>query len=184
MDAVAKWFLCGICIQCGIVHIEPKGIEMKKFLKFVLAMVLAFLPGIVGVMFTPNGTSDAWYNALNKSVLTPDGWVFGVAWTILYALLGISLYFVMTSNRMVTYKTRPYALFGVQMALNALWCYLFFGLHMVELAFVTLVALVAVSIWMMRSFHRISRAAAYLVVPYVLWLLFALYLNGTILFIN
>ena len=65
---------------------------MKKFFLFVLAIFISFLPGIFGVMFTPSHSDDVWYNALNNSVLTPDGWVFGVAWTILYALLGIALF--------------------------------------------------------------------------------------------
>lgn len=157
---------------------------MKKFFKFIFAMVLAFLPGIIGVMFTPHGASDAWYNAMSKSVLTPDGWVFGVAWTILYALLGIALYMIMESHRPAYQKSRPYTLFGIQMVLNALWTYLFFGRHMVGGAFATLVLLIFVSIWMMRAFFRLRRGAGWLVVPYVLWMLFALYLNGTMLFMN
>ncbi len=148
-------------------------------------MFFAFLPGIIGVMFTPRGMSDAWYNGLNKSILTPDGWVFGVAWTVLYALLGIALFVIMTSNvRMQSGKTRAYTAFGVQMVLNALWTYMFFGAHLVAPAFIVIVGLIAVSIWMMRAFYKINRKASYLIVPYLLWLLFAAYLNGTILFLN
>ncbi len=157
---------------------------MKKFFKFVLAMIIAFLPGIFGILFTPQHSNDAWYNALNNSVLTPDGWVFGVAWTILYALLGVALFLIMNNEKTRVKKTKSYVLFVVQMILNAAWTYLFFGLHLVGAALLCLVVLIAISVWMLRAFLPISKAASYLVWPYVIWMCFALYLNGTILLLN
>ena len=157
---------------------------MKKFFLFVLAIFISFLPGIFGVMFTPSHSDDVWYNALNNSVLTPDGWVFGVAWTILYTLLGIALFLIMNNTKTRLSKTKAYVLFIAQMILNALWTYLFFGVHMVGAAIACLVALIVVSIWMLVVFKPISKMASYLVWPYVIWMCFALYLNGTILFLN
>ena len=72
---------------------------MKKIFQFILAMIISYIPGFFGVVFTPHNASDAWYNALNKSVLTPDGWVFSVAWTILYALLGWALYLIISNDK-------------------------------------------------------------------------------------
>ena len=157
---------------------------MKKILMFICAMVFAFLPGVFGIMFTPDGVSDAWYNALNKSVLTPDGWVFGAVWTVLYALLGLALFLVMKTSRGGTGKTRSYMLFGAQMIVNGLWTYLCFGVHMPAVAFAIIIALIVISIWMMRAFYQINRGASYMVVPYVLWLIMAAYLNGVILYLN
>jgi tryptophan-rich sensory protein len=157
---------------------------MKKFFLFVLAIFISFLPGIFGVMFTPSHSDDVWYNALNNSVLTPDGWVFGVAWTILYTLLGIALFLIMNNTKTRLSKTKAYVLFIAQMVLNALWTYLFFGVHMVGAAIACLVALIAVSIWMLVVFKPISKMASYLVWPYVIWMCFALYLNGTIWVLN
>ena len=157
---------------------------MKKFFLFVLAIFISFLPGIFGVMFTPSHSDDVWYNALNNSVLTPDGWVFGVAWTILYTLLGIALFLIMNNTKTRLSKTKAYVLFIAQMILNALWTYLFFGLHMVGAAIACLVALIVVSIWMLVVFKPISKMASYLVWPYVIWMCFALYLNGTIWVLN
>ena len=157
---------------------------MKKFFKFLLAIFISFVPGMIGVLFTPSHSNDQWYNALNNSVLTPDGWVFGVAWTILYTLLGIALFLVMNNEKTRRSKATAYVLFATQMGLNALWTYLFFGLQMVGGALLTLVALIAITIWMMVVFKPISRAASYLVWPYLLWLCFALYLNGVILMLN
>lgn len=156
---------------------------MKNFFIFILALVISFLPGIFGVFFTPHGANDVWFNALNKSVLTPDGWVFSVAWTILYTLLGIALFLVI-KNKTRKSKTIAYWAFVVQMALNALWSYLFFGLHFVGAALLCLVALIAATIWMLVVFKPISKGAYYLSWPYLVWLCFALYLNGTVLFLN
>lgn len=156
---------------------------MKKFFLFVLAMIISFLPGAIGVLFTPHGGSDIWYNMMNKSVLTPSGWVFGVAWTILYALLGIALFLIIIARSRYS-KAKCYWLFFSQKVLNALWSYLFFGANMVSAALIVLVVLIGISYWMLRAFNTISRGASYLVWPYIIWMLFALYLNGSIMFMN
>ncbi len=157
---------------------------MNKFITFIFAIVVSFIPGAIGYMFTPRGASDVWYNALNKSALTPPGWVFGVAWTILYALLGIALYLIIVSPKSNQLKGRAYLLFAVQMALNALWTYLFFGLQMPAAALIILILLIIFTVWMTRIFRQIRPAAAYMVWPYILWMLFATYLNSTIVFWN
>ena len=158
---------------------------MKKFLKFVLAIVISFIPGIVGGFFSPMSPgANVWYNSLNQSVLTPNGWVFVWAWLILYTLLGIALFLIMNNEKTRHSKTKAYVLFVIQMALNALWSFLFFGLHMVGVALLCLVVLLVISIWMMYAFRPISRGAFYLVWPYIAWLCFALYLNGTIVLLN
>ncbi len=177
-----KSFLWGGRILYVIVI--KKGIIMKKFFQFILAIIISFIPGAIGVLFTPSHGSDMWYNAINKSMLTPDGWVFGVAWTILYAILGIALFLIISNDKTRHSKTKSYVLFFIQMILNALWTYLFFGIHLISAALIVLVLLIAVSVWMMRAFYPISRAASYLIWPYLLWLVFALYLNGTIMYLN
>ena len=157
---------------------------MKKFFQFIIAMLISFIPGIFGVIFTPHNASDAWYNALNKSGLTPDGWVFGVAWTILYALLGWALYLIVSNEKARVSKARAYILFAMQVILNFAWTYLYFGLHMVGAALVVLIGLIVIAVWMAREFKFISRFASYLVWPYIIWMLFATYLNASILFLN
>ena len=158
---------------------------MKKFFTFVLAIVISFIPGILGGFFSPMSPgANEWYNGLNQSVLTPNGWVFMIAWLILYTLLGISLFLIMNNTKTRLSKTKAYLLFVSQMFLNGLWTYLFFGLHMVGASVLCLIALLGVSFWMMFAFKPISKPASYLVWPYLIWLCFALYLNGTILFLN
>lgn len=158
---------------------------MKKFWMFIFAIVVSFIPGIIGGFFSPMSPgANVWYNGLNQSVFTPNGWVFSIAWLILYTLLGIALYLIMKSGKSRQNKAVPYALFVAQMGLNALWSYTFFGLHLIGGAMVVLIALLAVAIWMAFAFRHISRGASYLVWPYILWLCFALYLNGTIAILN
>ena len=157
---------------------------MKKFWLFVFAMIVSFIPGIIGVFFTPHGASNVWYNALSKSFLTPAGWVFSVAWTILYILLGVALFLVISNKNTKLDKSHAYWLFFGQMVLNALWSIIFFGWHMPALALLTLVMLIVVSIFMARAFRPISKAAAYLVWPYIIWMCFATYLNATIMIMN
>ena len=151
---------------------------------FVIAMVISFLPGIFGVFFTPHGDSNLWYNGLIKSGLTPPGWVFSVAWTILYILLGVALYLVIRVTRRGVNKMLAYALFAAQMVLNGLWSYMFLGAHLPAFALVILLALFVVSIWMARVFDSIDQWAGYLVIPYILWMMFAFYLNAYIILMN
>lgn len=156
---------------------------MKKFLLFVLAIVISFLPGIIGMVFSPDGASDLWYNALNKPALIPAGWVFAVVWPILYFLLGVALYLIMVDKTRIS-KVKSYSLFAVHMGLNALWSYLFFGLNLTGAALIVILLLIGFTIWMMVSFKQISKPAYYLVWPYIIWLVFALYLNSAVVLMN
>ena len=157
---------------------------MKKFFTFIFAIIVSFIPGIIGVLFTPYGASNVWYNSLEKSVVTPAGWVFGVAWTILYILLGVALYLVMIDKKARVNKSGAYWLFFGQMVLNALWSYIFFEAHMAALALLILIMLIVVSIYMERAFKRINEISGYLVWVYIAWMCFAAYLNATIMFLN
>ena len=157
---------------------------IKKCMWFIIALVISFVPGIFGVFFTPHGDSNVWYNGLIKSYLTPPGWVFSVAWTILYVLLGVALYLIIRTVHKNINKMRAYIFFGAQLVLNGLWSYMFFGAHLPGFALVTLLVLFIVAVWMARVFHGINRPAAYLVIPYILWMMFAFYLNAYIILMN
>jgi len=157
------------------------------FIKFIFAMFLSYLPGILGIIVTPISTGgNLWYNTLNNSMLTPPGWVFSVAWTVLYFLIGLALFLVMVADntRSRYSKTTAYILFVVNLILNTLWSFVFFGAEMPEVALLVLAALIIVVIVMAREFFRINRAAFWLIVPYILWLFFAFYLNSMIIYLN
>ena len=150
-------------------------------------MFLSFLPGMLGVVVTPVSTGgNMWYNTLNHSMLTPPGWVFSVMWTILYFLIGLALFFIMQTDtgRGGYSKTVAYWLFATNLVLNATWSFAFFGSQIPEVALLVLIALIIVVIFMAREFFRINRTAFWLVVPYIVWLFFALYLNSMIIYLN
>ena len=156
-----------------------------SLLKFIFAMFLSYLPGMLGAIVAPMKTGgNLWYNTLNISVLTPAGWVFPVVWGVLYFMIGLALFFIMqTENSRKMYdKTSAYIFFVINLVFNTLWSFLFFGIQMPEFALLILVALIIDVVFMARAFYRINTAAFWLIVPYILWLFFALYLNGMIIY--
>ena len=181
-----------------------------KILQIVTAVVISESAGVIGAVFTMSaisgpstGSGLSWYAGLMKPVLAPPNWVFGPVWTALYALIGISLYLVWKNNwevknrflesrrrawnkwseRLWTgdwQKANAIAVFVIQYALNIVWSYLFFGLRMPGLAFFGLLALWLAIFWTIVAFYRISKPAAYLLLPYIIWVGFAGYLNYSI----
>jgi len=157
------------------------------FLKFIFAMFLSFLPGLLGIIVAPMETGgNLWYNTLNHSLLTPPGWVFSVTWTVLYFLIGLALFLVMVADNSRKYYTKSmaYWLFAINVVLNTAWSFVFFGSQMPSVALLVLFALVIDVIFMAREFFRINQASFWLVVPYILWLFFAFYLNVMIIILN
>ena len=124
-----------------------------------------------------------WYNNLNKPVFTPPSWVFAPAWTILYILIFLSLVIFLGSKTSES-KTFGIILFIIQMILNLLWTPIFFYWQNMEFAFIIIILLVLAVIGTITAFYKISRIASLLLIPYILWLLFATYLNWGFLMIN
>ena len=163
-----------------------KGLKMS-FLKFIFAMFLSFLPGILGAIVTPMNTgANLWYNTLNVSMLTPAGWIFPLVWGVLYFMIGLAIYFIMVADnsRKIYDKTSAYIYFAINLVFNTLWSFAFFGAQMPEVALLILVALIIDVVFMARAFFKISHAACWLIVPYIVWLMFAFYLNGMIIYLN
>ncbi len=150
--------------------------------KLVISLALPFLAGAIGSLATFSNI-PTWYAELAKPVLSPPNWVFGPVWTTLYLLMGISLYLVWTAKYK---KSKQLALtfFGVQLVLNTLWSLVFFGMHWLWGGALVILPLLATIVLTVRSFLPISRYAAYLLVPYVLWVGFATVLNVATALIN
>jgi len=134
---------------------------------------LCFVPGIIGSRFQPG----AWYDGLVKPALTPPGWVFPVAWTLLYVLMGIALFLVVRRPQAVSGVSVAVAVFAVQLVLNGVWSWLFFGLQRPGLALLELVVLWCTILTATIMFWRISVAAGVLLLPYLAWVGFASWLN-------
>ena len=149
---------------------------------------LVTVPMIVGVgavmgLISNSGYGNAWFDALAKPAVMPPGWVFGLAWTILYALLGIDLALALSAQRSAA-RTSGITLFAIQLLLNFSWSPLFFGAHQVKLALAVIVAIFLLSLGALRRFWQFSRTAAWILIPYLAWLGFASFLNLEILLLN
>lgn len=156
---------------------------MTKPLKLISAIVLSSAAGAIGSLATsPNIAS--WYANLEKPFFNPPNWVFGPVWTVLYILMGVSLYLIWTAPHKKPKKQTAYVWFGAQLALNTIWSLVFFGLH-APLAGVAIILLLWGSILAtMQSFWPLSKQAAYLLIPYLAWVTFASMLNMCIAVLN
>lgn len=155
---------------------------MNTILKLIASIVIPFAAGAIGSLATaPNIAS--WYARLEKPALIPPNEVFGPVWTLLYLLMGISLYLVWTAKKQHASRN-AYVFFGTQLALNSLWSVVFFGLHMPWLGVAVILLLLVMIVLTMKEFATISRAAMLLLVPYIAWVGFATYLTVGVAVLN
>lgn len=157
--------------------------KLNDLSKFVIAVVGSETAGMIGSIFTQPAISD-WYSELNKSALTPPSWVFGPVWTVLFFIMGVAAFLIWRKGTTRQENRDALKIFGLQLALNALWSILFFGLRSPLFALIDIFILWGAIAWTIWAFYRISRPAAYLLMPYILWVSFAVYLNLSIVLLN
>ena len=129
---------------------------------------LVFLALILGGLASSNTSTDVWYQALEKSELNPPGYVFGIVWPILYILMSISAYRTFTDTG---------RMFVIQLIFNTAWSWMFFSFHMPLVALLNIWLLIYLNASIALKMIKIDRLSAILYSPYVLWLVFASYLN-------
>ena len=138
------------------------------FNKRVSVFPLVFLALVLGGLASSNTSTDVWYQALNKSDLNPPGYVFGIVWPILYVLMSVSAYRTFSDTGRV---------FFIQLVFNTAWSWMFFSFHMPLVALLNIWLLIYLNASLTLKMYKIDRLSAILYSPYVLWLLFASYLN-------
>lgn len=153
-------------------------IQWKKLL-LCLAIPLA-----VGGLATLLSGGMADFQDMVQPPLSPPGWVFPVVWTILYLLMGYASYRVLISGAEQIQVRKALRLYGAQLALNFLWPLIFFGLEWYLVAFIVLAALWILIFLTIRAFCKIDEAAGNLLLPYLLWVTFAGYLNLGVYLLN
>ncbi len=157
--------------------------KISNTLKLIISIAVSEAAGIIGsTAFTAGGSVYSWYAGLVKPALNPPAWVFGPVWITLYALMGVALWLVWKSDS--THKIKAIWLFAAQLALNAIWSPVFFGFRSIGDALVIIVLLWAAIVLTIFIFSKVSKMAAYLLIPYILWVSFALYLNYSIWMLN
>ena len=153
-----------------------------SILKFIGSLCISFSAAAVGSLGT-TAQSD-WYTNLVKPSFNPPGWVFGPVWTTLYILMGVAFFLVWRQGFAGKMARVALICFLIQLALNAAWTILFFGLQSPVLAFIDIALLWIAILLTILFFTYISKTAAVLFVPYLVWVTFAAVLNGAIWRLN
>jgi len=170
--------------------------KFKNFLALGVSLSLPLLAGFVGSLYTMPAARSVWYDGLVKSALNPPAWVFGPVWTLLYLLMGVAVFLVWREYDKLTlsevegliFRRRQIkialGLFIAQLILNSFWSIIFFALQnpgwaLVEIGFLWLAILATII-----AFAKISRLAGWLLIPYLLWVSLATYLNAAIWWLN
>jgi len=157
---------------------------MNKIFKILVVVVTCLVVGYFSGMVTRSAITT-WYPTLVKPSFNPPNWIFAPVWSMLYVMMGVAAGLVW--NRIESEKEivkSALIFFAIQLALNALWSYLFFGLKNPMLAGVEIILL-----WLMifethTKFLKINKIAGYLLIPYLLWVSFAMVLNASIWWLN
>lgn len=152
----------------------------KRLLLLSLLVPLAI--GGIAALLTGGGMDR--FEALSKPPLTPPGWLFPVAWSILYLLMGLACYLACTSGKPRADIRSAVILYAVQLAFNFFWSIFFFNLSAYLFSFLWLVALWLLILTVLILFHRLKSAAGSLLIPYLLWVAFAGYLNLGVYLLN
>lgn len=149
---------------------------------FLIAVVTAATAGLGAAV--SGGSENVWYFALEKPGLTPPDVMFAVVWPILFSLMALGAVLVRVTAGSFNAASAALGLYFTQLIANLAWSWLFFGFQQVLIAMLTLAALWLLILAMIRAFAKHSRAAAFMQVPYLLWVSFAGYLNASILLMN
>ncbi|NNJ88487.1 MAG: tryptophan-rich sensory protein [Eudoraea sp.] len=155
----------------------------KKVLYIVIAVTICLLIGFLAG-FATQSSVDTWYTTLNKPSFNPPNWIFAPVWTILYILMGIAAGLVWSKGFYHVWVKTALYYFGFQLLFNALWSIVFFGFQEPFWALMVILVLLILILMTIKWFKIVSRPAAYLMLPYLLWVSFAMVLNYKIWELN
>ena len=156
---------------------------LTKIIKFSFSMIICFVAAGLGSLFTFSSI-PTWYASLDKPFFNPPNWIFSPVWTLLYFLMGISLYLILLSGWQDREAKRGIILFFAQLLLNVAWSFVFFFLHNPAIAFIIIILLWIMIFLSIFQFLKINKLASYLLIPYLLWVSFASILNFSIWQLN
>lgn len=156
---------------------------MKNWLKLLISLALPLAVGAIAGLFT-QPEIDSWYKSIQKPSWQPPNSWFGPVWTTLYALMGFAFFLVWKADASPSVKRPAITLYLLQLALNFLWSFIFFNQHQIGWALVDIIALWVLILLTIFAFARISKLAAWLLVPYISWVSFASILNFAIFQLN
>jgi len=161
---------------------SARSLKIPPVFTLMACIALPLVVGSVSGIATA-GNITTWYATLSKPGFNPPDFLFGPVWTFLYLLMGISLFLIWKSPS-APVKTRALTVFGVQLVLNFAWSFIFFHFKLPGWAFAEILLVWFSILLMILTFFRISKMAAFLQLPYLLWVSFAAVLNGSIWYLN
>ena len=152
----------------------------NKFISFILFFIITYSASFIGGMATIS-FKEPWYSQLVKSNYNPPDWVFAPVWTTLYLMMTLAIWlFWHTKNR----DMNTVYIYFIHIVFNTTWSIVFFGLHQILLALIVLIVLIILIIILILRFKRVNLVSYYLMIPYLLWTLYALFLNFNLLILN
>lgn len=158
--------------------------KLKKFGKIFLAILIPLIVGGVSAFLTMPAMKE--FGKLNQPPLSPPSWLFPVVWTILYILMGIASYLIYINKNTYFYEERDKALiyYVLQLIFNFVWSILFFNMKWFVFAFIWLLVLWGLILLLIINAKKVNKITLYLLLPYLLWVTFAGYLNLSIAILN
>jgi tryptophan-rich sensory protein len=152
----------------------------NKFLSFCLFALITYSASFIGAFATINFI-DPWYALLNKPYFNPPDWIFGPVWTTLYLMMTISIWLYWNSKNK---NMNTVYIYFIHLIFNTTWSIVFFVFHNIVFALLILLILISFIILLIKKFSNINKLSAYLLIPYLLWCLFALALNISLIILN
>jgi translocator protein len=154
----------------------------KRILILAVFILIPLLIGSIGGYFTAAEIPN-WYSTIQKPSFNPPSWIFGPVWTTLYILMGYSSYKIYKSPKSDE-RSQALTLYGLQLVFNFFWSILFFKFHLLGIAFIEITLLLSLLLLMFIRYKQVNRAAAYINIPYLIWVSFATILNASIWYLN
>ena len=152
----------------------------NKFISFILFFIITYSASFIGGMVTIS-FKEPWYSQLVKSNFNPPDWVFAPVWTTLYLMMTLAIWFYWHSKNR---DMNTVYIYFIHIVFNTTWSIVFFGLHQIFLALIALIVLIFLIIILIQRFKRVNLLSYYLMIPYLLWTVYALFLNFNLLVLN
>ena len=152
----------------------------NKFISFVLFFFITFSASFVGRLVTIR-SKEPWYSQLIKSNYNPPDWIFAPIWLTLYLMMTIAIWLFWHSKKR---DMNTIYIYFIHILFNTTWSIVFFGLHQIFLALVALIVLIFLIIILIQRFKRVNLLSYYLMIPYLLWTVYALFLNFNLMVLN
>lgn len=154
----------------------------NKYFSLVFFILICYFAAYIGSMATFSSV-DNWYTTINKPTFNPPNWIFAPTWTTLYTLMGISMWLIYLEKDKINIRSQTFYFF-TQLFCNCIWSYLFFYLKNPLYGLIDIIFLWILILLTIISFWKVNKKAAILLIPYILWVGFAGFLNYTIWKIN